>query len=128
MALSPRFLILVIVAALISLAFVMYFSQPGHAQAVYGPDDTKEAIAEASIATGLPYWWLYNTVACETRGTFRNDLIGAQGEVGAAQLHPYGELRTFYRRGWTDPTNPYQAITFMARRFLEGGSSAWSCA
>ena len=91
-------------------------------------DDVLAAIDEASAETGVSYAWLYATVRCETGWTFNPYSRGRQGELGAAQLHPRGELLRFYSWGYDDPYSPYQAVRFMAQRFAAGGWRAWSCA
>jgi hypothetical protein len=99
-----------------------------HAQEVhYTPDDVAAAIHEASVDIGVSEAWLYRTVDCETGGTFDPYAIGKHGELGAAQLHPRGELRTFLAWGYSDPFSPYQAVRFMAQEFNFGKSGAWSC-
>jgi hypothetical protein len=96
-------------------------------QSAFGPDDTLAAIRQASADTGVSYAWLTRTVFCETAGTYDPHSVGIQGELGAAQLHPRGELGRFYAYGYDDPYDPYQAVEFMAQRFLAGGSRAWTC-
>lgn len=101
----------------------------GQAQAdePYTSDDTRAAISQASAEIGVSEAWLYRTVDCETGGTFNPYAIGKRGELGAAQLAPWGELRRFRDWGYLDPFSPYQAVRFMAQRFAVGGSGAWSC-
>lgn len=102
---------------------------PGHAQEIaYTAEDTIAAIDEASAEIGVDWTWLYNTVRCETGGTFDPYSVGKQGELGAAQLHPRGELPRFYDWGYVDPYSPYQAVRFLAQRKTMGGARAWTCA
>lgn len=103
------------------LGALLLFAQP------YTPDDTLHAIEEASIHSGVPYARLRRIVACETGHTYRNDLIGRQGEIGAVQLHPRGMLPTFYASGYTNPRNPYDSVHFLADSILIGRARAWSC-
>jgi hypothetical protein len=98
------------------------------AQEAYTAQDTLAAIHEASAETGVSESYLKSVVRCETGGTFDPYSVGRQGELGAAQLHPRGELPRFYAVGWLDPFSPYQAVRFMAQRFIDGGAGAWSCA
>lgn len=93
----------------------------------YTPADTLAAIEEASINSGVSYTWLRRIVACETGQTFRNDLVGRQGEIGAVQLHPRGLLPAFYAAGYTNPRNPQDAVHFLADQILLGRSRHWSC-
>jgi soluble lytic murein transglycosylase-like protein len=114
-----------LLAALMTLA--LDWGGDGEAQP-YTAADTIEAIDQASTETGVSRTWIYATVKCETGGTFNPYAIGRQGELGAAQLHPQGELPRFFAWGYTDPFNPSQAILFLAQRFAVGGARAWSCA
>jgi len=52
--------------------------------------------------------------------------IGGQGEQGPVQLHPLGQLVTFYQAGWTDPHDPDQAISFLEAQLVAGKAAAWS--
>ena len=117
-------------SALLFLAFV-YMAQcarSAHAESQsYTAEDTIAAIDEASAEIGVSRAWLYRTVECETGGTFDPYSRGKQGELGAAQLHPYGELQRFYAWGYLDPYSPYQAVRFMAQRFEMGAAYRWSC-
>lgn len=85
-------------------------------------------VRERAIAHGISASWLVAVVDCETGRTWRTDLIGRAGERGPLQLHPRGELPTFYARGYHDPTDWWEASDFAAARFAEGGARAWSCA
>jgi len=117
------------VYALLLLSFVCHTYTPrAHAQEAYTAEDTYNALDEASAEIGVSWTWLYRTVRCETGGTMNPYSVGRQGELGVAQLHPRGELLRFYAWQYTDPYSPYQAIRFMAQRFVAGGASAWSCA
>jgi hypothetical protein len=121
-----RFTVL-IVALTLAVVLVFFATSPSHAQEPYTADDTLNAIDEASADIGVSYSWLYATVRCETGGTFNPYSVGRQGELGAAQLHPRGELLRFEAWGYLDPFSPYQAIRFMAQRFAMGGARAWTC-
>ena len=109
-----------------ALVAVLCCAAVAHAEP-YTPEDTLAAIEEASINSGVSYAWLRRIVACETGHTFRNDLIGRQGEIGAVQLHPRGLLPAFYRAGYTNPRNPQDAVHFLADQILLGRARAWSC-
>ena len=52
--------------------------------------------------------------------------VGSQGERGPAQLSPRGLLPDFYRRGYTDPFNPYQAIAYLEWALAAGLARNWS--
>lgn len=102
---------------------------PAHAQeVVYTPADTHAAIQQAADEMGVSAAYLTAVVRCETGGTFSNYLVGRQGELGAVQLAPWGELKRFYAWGYLDPLSPYQSVRFLAQRVAMGGASAWSCA
>jgi hypothetical protein len=94
----------------------------------YTAQDTLDAIDQYSVEMGVSRAFLLRVVRCETGGTFDPYSVGRQGELGAAQLHPRGELLRFYAWQYTDPFSPWQAVRFLAQRVLMGGASAWSCA
>jgi hypothetical protein len=98
-----------------------------HSQEAYTTDDTLAAIAQYSEEQGISYSWLYRIVRCEDP-TFDPYAVGRQGELGAAQLHPRGELQRFYAWGYLDPFSPWQSVRFLAQRLSMGGARAWSCA
>lgn len=99
-----------------------------HVAMAYSADDTLEAISEASSTYGVSASYLRSIVRCETAGTYDPYAVGSQGELGAVQLHPRGELPRFYAWGYDDPYDPYQAVPFLAQRLLQGGARAWTCA
>jgi hypothetical protein len=99
-----------------------------HAQEVYTADDTLAAIQQYSDEIGVSQAWLLRIVRCETGGTFDPYSVGRSGELGAAQLHPRGELQRFYAWGYLDPFSPWQSVRFLAQRISMGGARAWSCA
>lgn len=116
------------IVALVLAILSIYMAGTAHGQEVeYTSADTVAAIEQYSVEFGVSQVWLTRTVDCETGGTFSNYKVGRQGELGAAQLHPRGELRRFYDYGYWDPTSPWQSIRFMAQRFAWGGASAWTC-
>jgi hypothetical protein len=117
-----------IAAIVLFLLIGLYLAAtPVRAQGLFTPDDTEAAITQYSAEYGVSYAWLERTISCETGGTFSNYKVGAQGEQGAAQLHPYGELPVFYAWGYDDPHDPYQSIRFTAQRFATGHAWAWTC-
>lgn len=92
--------------------------------------------SEADEASDWPPYGLTprlaRVAACES-WDFRPDVVfgpttGAAGEIGLAQLHPRGLLPTFYRWGYTNPWNPWQASAFMRDAFDLGMWRHWSCA
>jgi hypothetical protein len=94
----------------------------------YTADDTLAAIEQYSVEFDVSYAWLRSIVRCETGGTYSPYAVGRLGELGAAQLAPWGELRRFYQWGYDDPFSPYQAVAFLAQRLKQGGARAWTCA
>lgn len=92
------------------------------------PDWIAELITDRAAAHGVSAVWITSTLDCEGGGTWQAGIVGAAGELGPAQLHPRGELQHFYARGYTDPFSWWQATDFIAARFSEGGSGAWTCA
>ena len=109
--------------AAILLASTLSVSEP----TPYTPDDTLAAIEQYTEEFGVSYRWVYRVVACETGYTFDPYSYGRQGELGAVQLHPRGELINFYRQGYTDPYSPYQAVRYLVSQFSIGRSYPWSC-
>jgi len=101
---------------------------PALAHADFTVDDTHQAIYEASVNHGVSHALLRRLVRCETGGTFRPDMVGDHGtSFGPMQLHAPGELNTFYRLGYTDPSNPYEALDYAAQAILAGRGPRWSC-
>lgn len=90
-------------------------------------------IQEASIEHDVWYHKLEATIHCESMHYDARVLsgrrLGAQGEVGAVQLHPRGLLPTFYREGNDNPLDFRQAVFFLAKKVALGMRSAraWSC-
>jgi hypothetical protein len=113
-------------SALLAVVIVALSVTSAHAE--YTSEDTFAALDEVSSEFDFSYHYLYNIVRCETGGTFDPYSIGRQGEQGVAQLHPRGELQTFYRWGYLDPFSPYQAVRFLAQRIMQGAARAWTCA
>lgn len=111
-------------------ALLVVFALTAHAaqaQERFTPDDVLDAINLASADSGVSYEWLRRVIACETGQTYNPYVVGKQGELGPAQLHPRGLLPEFYKAGYTDPVDPYQALTFTAQRFLRGDAYKWTC-
>jgi len=98
------------------------------AETGYTAQDTLDAIDQYSEEQGVSRAYLLAIVRCETGGTFNPYSVGRQGELGAAQLHPRGELRRFLSWGYDDVFSPYQSVRFLAQRIAMGGAGAWSCA
>ena len=123
----------IILLSLSLVATLLWTTQHASAQTEpFTRDDTLQAIQDASDNTGVSYWWIYNTVACETGHTFNPYARGRLGEMGAAQLYPRGNAIGVFYRYYSDPNNPYEAIQFLAEA-LRGdykglGSWTWTCA
>jgi hypothetical protein len=116
-------------ATAVLLAVIIMTLNLSYARAAdYTSDDTLAAIEQYSAEFGVSYGWLYRIVRCETGWTFNPYSVGRLGELGAAQLHPRGELLRFYRWGYDDPFSPYQSVAFLAQRLSQGGARAWTCA
>jgi len=118
------------VKALLLVTFLLslLWARPAHAQEAYTPQDTLDAIDQYSVEQGVSRAFLLRIVSCETGGTYNPYSVGRQGELGAVQLHPRGELLRFLSWGYDDPFSPWQAVRFLAQRVSMGGASAWSCA
>lgn len=96
--------------------------------AEYTEEDTYAALEQYAEEFGVSYGYLRSIIRCETGGTYNPYSRGRQGELGVAQLHPRGELLTFYRWGYDDAFSPYQSVRFLAQRILQGGARYWACA
>ena len=73
------------------------------------------------------YWYVWEIIRCETGGTFRNDLIGKQGEVSILQIHPIHFQRFSRERLIVD----VEYALYVGRiLYEEAGHSfrPWSCA
>lgn len=93
--------------------------------AAAGPPDLEQIVAERAAAHGVSAAWVSATIGCESSWNTR--AVGAAGELGLAQLKPGGELPSFFARGYSDPFDAYESIDYLALRFSEGGSGAWTC-
>lgn len=88
------------------------------------------AIFDVGVFGLDPY--LARVARCESLN-FRPDVVygptrGRSGEIGLFQLHPYGLLPLFYRRGFTNPWDPFQQASFALWAFYTAGlASHWSC-
>lgn len=56
----------------------------------------------------------------------RADIRGKLGEKGIAQLAPFGLEPDFYRQGYTDPDDPYQAVDYLDAALARGLARNWS--
>lgn len=110
------------------LAAVLDASPVMAQETAYTADDTLAAVEQYSLEFDVSYTWLRAIVRCESGGNFNPYAVGRQGELGAVQLHPRGELLRFYSWGYDDPFSPYQAVAFLAQRLKQGGARAWTCA
>lgn len=98
----------------------------------FNSSDVLAAIDSASSTTGVAYDHLYRVVHCEDP---RLDpyAVGDRGtSFGPVQLHRGGNaLPAFFAVGYSDPTNPYESIEFLARAlrgdFPHLGYWTWSC-
>ena len=108
-----------------SFVLVLGSVAPATAQAA-DLDWIAEIIMDRATAHGVSGRWLISVAHCESG--WNPWAIGSAGEKGLFQLHPRGELLGFYRRGYTDPFDVYEAADFTALRFAEGASGAWTCA
>lgn len=89
------------------------------------PPDLEAIVRDRAAAHGVSGDYLSSVAGCESK--WNQYAVGALGELGLFQLHPRGELRAFWARGFTDPFDAWQSSEFAAQRFAEGGASAWSC-
>ena len=108
-------------AALALLATLALAPRPVAADEQWVP-----VIHAAAARHGVSGSWLERTLRCES--ALRPGALGAAGERGIAQLHPQGELRTFFAEGFSDPFVAEEAIEFAAGAFAAGRAAAWTCA
>lgn len=112
--------------AALSLALVMS-AQPVSAQEWTVP----AIIAHQAQYYGVSEAKMASLILCESENN--PYAVGKAGELGLAQLHPRGLLPYFYRVGYTDPYDSWEATDFVARSmrgdFLRDGvrMSHWSC-
>jgi hypothetical protein len=94
-----------------------------------GPAEAQAIIREHAATWGVSGDRLVSVARCETGNSWRTDLIGRQGEVGPFQLLPGrgNGLDTFYRWGYSDPTDWHDASDFAARMFAAGRGGEWHC-
>ena len=52
--------------------------------------------------------------------------IGALGERGVAQLASFGKLPEFYRLGYSEPENPYEAVRYLQWALEHDQEWAWT--
>jgi hypothetical protein len=97
-----------------------------HVADAQSPDDIITTIQDAAARHGVSPARLVQVARCESR--LNPNAVGRLGEQGVFQLHPQGELRTFYARGFSSPWDVAEAAEFTAQRFAEGAARAWSCA
>ena len=97
------------------------------AEQTYTAEDTLAAITQYAEEQGVSRAYLLAIVRCEDP-TFDPYVVGRQGELGPAQLHPRGLLPKFYALGYLDPYSPWQSVRFLAQEIRFGRASAWSCA
>lgn len=95
------------------IAIAMLFQQQFTAQ------DTLNALEYASPLAQC-------IVGYETGWTYYPYSIGAEGELGVAQLHPKGMLPVFYAMGYTNPFDPEQAIEFLEIQIIAGNAYHWT--
>lgn len=93
---------------------------------VYAEQDVPTLIDEAAVEYGVAPAYLERVAWCESR--FDPSAVGAAGEIGLFQLHPYGLLPLFYERGFDDPWDAAQQATFAAWAFASGLAGHWTCA
>jgi len=104
--------------AALLLAVALAAPSPTHADG-WTVGDTYAAIDEHSALAAC-------IVRVETGGTYDPYSVGRQGELGVAQLHPRGELTTFYSLGYDDPFSPYQAMHCLDWALAHGRGHYWS--
>lgn len=92
---------------------------PAHAQSV------EDVIYERAEAHGVSGDYLAAVAWCES--TYDPYAVGAAGELGLFQLHPYGLLPSFYGLGYTDPWDVWEQADYAAWAFSVGLASHWSC-
>lgn len=111
--------------------FLLVVGGAATAQTAHAADASiVQIIYEEAARYGVSGDWLYWTAYCETGGTFRTDLVGAAGERGVFQWHPFGLWwdTPAGRAGHPVPAgNPRLGIAMAAWAFAHGYASHWTC-
>lgn len=81
-------------------------------------------VIPAAISHGIDPVRMVRLAICEST-TNRYAVNSADGAVGVFQLSPYGKLRVFYARGYTDKYDPAQQSNFTAEQIRAGEQWAW---
>lgn len=90
----------------------------------------KELIVEMSEKYGVDHMVLYNTIMCETAGTFDPTIqararlwYGREQSYGLAQIHLPDHPSVTYEQA----IDPRFAVEFMAKNMAEGHGNWWVC-
>jgi hypothetical protein len=107
----------------------------GAGRSPFTPNDTRAALAGASARARCIVRYEVGGGTAEFV-PYAPETIGDAGtSFGVAQLHDSGGLTAseqdgmlhdFYRRGWKDPMNPYQAVAYLDDAPDRGLASHWS--
>ena len=90
-------------------------------------EHTLHAIEINSEVHSIAYESLVCIVGYETGWTFNPYAIGDGGKShGVAQLHEKGLLPLFYRWGYSNPYNPYEAVDFLGAAINHGYKWNWT--
>lgn len=86
--------------------------------------DYDQADVESALRSASP------RAACIVRLESGGDpnAVGALGEMGAAQLAPFGLLGDFRAQGYRDPFNPYEAVEYLDGALARGLAHHWTAA
>lgn len=104
----------------IDLVCLLFLAPVAQAQ-----DGILDTIYDRAAAHGVSGAWMERVARCES--SLNPRAIGRLGERGLFQLNSPELLNTFYRWGYSDPFNAWEASDFTARAFAQGLAYLWSC-
>lgn len=92
------------------------------------PAEVQDILTDAANRYGIAPAWPLRIVRCETGGTWSPTAVGDGGRSwGLAQLHVNGLRALFYRLGYADPFDAWEAADFLAWALANGYAGHWSC-
>lgn len=113
----------------LALGLSLGFPAPSYAAPEFQtPTEVVAIIQDAAARYGANATSLIAIARCETGGTFNPAARGDGGRSwGLFQLHDAGLRPLFYRRGYSDPDNAWEAADFAAWAIANGLRSHWHC-
>jgi hypothetical protein len=106
---------------------LMFGAATGSARAHQPPPDVAALIEERAAYRGASALQITRILDCEGGHQWRADIVGKAGELGPAQLAPFGLLPDFYARGYSDPFDWSESVDYLAFALSKGLASHWTC-